>query len=67
MCIRDSLWVNRYGQTWPVELEPPLVEIVDLYGLARWLRGQAVGQGRGQGSDEGGRQGAGYGSTEEMK
>ncbi len=61
------LWVNRYGQTWPVDLEPPLVEIADLHGLARWLRGQAVGQGSGQGSDEGGRQGAVYGSIEEMK
>ena len=57
------LWVNRYGQTWPVELEPPLVEIADLHGLARWLRGQAVGQVSGEGE----RQGAGYGSTEEMK
>ena len=57
------LWVNRYGQTWPADLEPPLMEIADLHGLARWLRGQAVGQG----SDEGERQGAGYGSTEEMK
>ena len=39
------------------------MEIADLHGLARWLRGQAVGQGSGEGE----RQGAGYGSTEEMK
>ncbi len=33
------LWVNRYGQEWPAELEPPSVEIPDLHGLAHWLEG----------------------------
>ena len=31
------LWLNREGQAWPVELEPPPVEIADLHGLLAWL------------------------------
>jgi len=31
------LWLNRAGQAWPAELEPPLDEIADLNGLLDWL------------------------------
>jgi len=31
------LWLNRAGQAWPEELDPPLVEIADLHGLLAWL------------------------------
>ena len=31
------LWLNREGQSWPQELEPPPAEILDLHGLLDWL------------------------------
>lgn len=31
------LWLNREGQAWPEELEPPPAEIADLHGLLAWL------------------------------
>ncbi len=32
-----ALWVNRGGQPWPADLEPPLAEIADLQALPLWL------------------------------
>jgi putative hydrolase of the HAD superfamily len=38
-----AVWVNRDGRPWPEELEPPVAEVADLCGLARWLEGDGRG------------------------
>lgn len=35
----NAIWVNRGGNVWPDELEPPILEVTDLAGLGRWLEG----------------------------
>jgi putative hydrolase of the HAD superfamily len=35
----QAVWVNRGGQSWPAELEPPAAEVADLVGLERWMSG----------------------------
>jgi putative hydrolase of the HAD superfamily len=33
----DAVWINRDGQRWPDDLEPPALEVADLHGLVTWL------------------------------
>ncbi len=37
----DAVWINRDGQRWPDDLEPPALEIADLEALVAWLDTQA--------------------------
>jgi putative hydrolase of the HAD superfamily len=39
----QAIWVNRNGQRWPAELEPPLAEVADMRALQRWLDGGSGG------------------------
>jgi putative hydrolase of the HAD superfamily len=38
-----AIWVNRAARPWPVELQPPVVEITDLIQLRTWLTGKRSG------------------------
>ncbi|EIC21326.1 HAD family hydrolase [Thiorhodovibrio frisius] len=42
-CGLDAVWVNRHGQSWPDDLEPPMAEVSDLHGLRAWLEGTSQG------------------------
>jgi FMN hydrolase / 5-amino-6-(5-phospho-D-ribitylamino)uracil phosphatase len=37
----EAVWVNRHGRPWPVELEPPVLEVTDFHQLADWLDSQS--------------------------
>jgi putative hydrolase of the HAD superfamily len=38
-----AVWVNRAGDPWPENLEPPIAEVADMQGLKVWLEGTDCG------------------------